>query len=114
MPSLEWEIIAWAFPLGWIIYSIIIIRIIHFIDFQINSKYLVISLFGISLRKIALSSIRRVSKQLKGKPEIWRNTLKANHRMLVIYRNNNLRPIVITPKNRYVFRKKIEEAISNI
>ena len=114
MPSLEWEIIAWAFPLGWIIYSIIIIRIIHFIEFQINTKYLIINLLGISLRKIPLSSIRRVSKQLKGKPEIWRNTLKANHRMLVIYRNNNLRPIVITPKNRYVFRKKIEEAINNI
>ena len=114
MPSLEWEIIAWAFPLGWIIYSIIIIFIIHYIDFQINTKCLIINLLGLSIRKIPLSSIHRVSKQLKGKPEIWRNTLKANHRMLVIYRNNNLRPIVITPKNRYVFRNKIEEAIRNI
>ena len=112
MPSLNWETITWALPLGWIIFAIIIFLAITLIDFQINSKYIAITLLGISIRKIPLSDIRRVSKQLKGKPEIWRNTLRANHRMLVLYRNNNLRPIIITPKNRYVFRNKIEDAIT--
>ena len=112
MQSLNWETIALSLPIGWIIFSIIIFRVIHLIEFQINSKNLTIELLGICLREIPLSNIRRVSKQLKGKPEIWRNTLRANHRMLVIYRNNNLRPIIITPKNRYVFRNKLEEAIN--
>jgi hypothetical protein len=112
MSPLDWETIAWALPLGWMIFTIVIFWAIHLIEFHINSKYITIKLLGICLRKIPLSNIRRVSKQLKGKPEIWRNTLQANHRMLVLYRNNNLRPIVITPKNRYVFRNKVEEAIN--
>ena len=112
MSPLNWEAITWALPLGWIIFTIIIFCIIPLIDFQINSKYIAIKLLGVCMRKIPLSDIRRVSKQLKGKPEIWRNTLRANHRMLVLYRYKNLRPIIITPKNRYVFRNEIEYAIA--
>ena len=112
MSPLNWEAITWALPLGWIIFTIIILFTIPLIDFQVNSKYIAIKLLGVCLRKIPLSDIRRVSKQLKGKPEIWRNTLRANHRMLVLYRYKNLRPIIITPQNRYVFRKEIEYAIA--
>ena len=112
MSPLNWEAITWALPLGWIIFTIIILFTIPLIDFQVNSKYIAIKLLGVCLRKIPLSDIRRVSKQLKGKPEIWRNTLRANHRMLVLYRYKNLRPIIITPKNRYVFRNEIEYAIA--
>ena len=112
MSPLNWEVITWALPLGWIIFTIIILVTIPLIDFQVNSKYIAIKLLGVYLRKIPLSDIRRVSKQLKGKPEIWRNTLRANHRMLVLYRYKNLRPIIITPQNRYVFRKEIEYAIA--
>lgn len=106
-----WQTIVWALPLGWVVFTLIVFTATPYIDFQINSKYVSITLFGISIRKISLSDIHRVSKNLKGKPEIWRNTFNPNHRMLVIYRKNQLRPIVITPKNRYVFRNRIEEEI---
>ena len=69
---------------------------------------------AIRLRRIPLKDIQRTSKQIKGKPEIWSNTLRTNHRVLVIYRKGKLRPIVITPEHRYVFRKKIDEALSKV
>ena len=76
MSPLNWEAITWALPLGWIIFTIIIFCIIPLIDFQINSKYIVIKLLGVCIRKIPLSDIRRVSKQLKGKPGIGKTIME--------------------------------------
>ena len=69
---------------------------------------------GFALRKIPLSDIARISKRLKGKPEVWRNTLRGNHRMLVLYRKSGKRPVVITPHNRYIFRKQLEMILGRL
>ncbi len=78
------------------------------VDFRVGSTAVVVEWMGFALRRIPLSDINRVSKRLKGKPEVWRNTLNGNHRMLVLYRKSGRRPVVITPHNRYVFRNELE------
>ena len=84
------------------------------INFRVGSNAVVIEWMGYALRRIPLSDINRVSKRLKGKPEVWRNTLRANHRMLVLYRKSGRRPVVITPHNRYVFRKHLEASLERL
>ena len=84
------------------------------IDFRVGSNAVVIEWMGYALRRIPLSDINRVSKRLKGKPEVWRNTLRGNHRMLVLYRKSGRRPVVITPQNRYVFRNQIEANLERL
>ena len=110
----NWEIITWALPSGWLIFSVFIVLAFHQINFEVNSDNISIKILGLRLRRIPLKDIQRISKQIKGKPEIWSNTLRTNHRVLVIYRKGKLRPIVITPENRYVFRKKIDETLSKV
>ena len=107
----NWEIITWALPSGWLIFSVFIVLATHQINFEVNSDNISIKILGLRLRRIPLKDIQRTSKQIKGKPEVWSNTLRTNHRILVIYRKGKLRPIVITPENRYVFRKKIDNEL---
>lgn len=84
------------------------------IDFRVGSKAVVVEWMGFAMRRIPLSDIDRVSKRLKGKPEVWRNTLKGDHRMLVLYRKSGKRPVVITPHNRYIFRKQLETSLGKL
>ena len=107
--SEHWSAIVWAVPGIWIVIILAVLWALPRIDFRVGSNAVVIEWMGYSLRRIPLSDINRVSKRLKGKPEIWRNTLRGNHRMLVLYRKSGRRPVVITPHNRYVFRKQLEE-----
>ena len=109
--SLPWQTILWALPLGWFIFSLLIFWAIPHFDFRVGSRDIVVEWMGITVRRVPISDISRISKRLKGKPEIWRNTLRANHRMLVIYRKSKARPLLITPSNRYVFRNKLESAM---
>ena len=84
------------------------------IDFRVGSKAVVVEWMGFALRRIPLSDIARISKRLKGKPEVWRNTLKGNHRMLVLYRKSGKRPVVITPHTRYIFRNQLETRLERL
>ena len=104
----NWDTIAWAVPGAWVVIILAVSWALPRIDFRVGSKTVVIECMGLALRRIPLADINRVSKRLKGKPEVWRNTLKGNHRMLVLYRKNGRRPVVITPHNRYVFRNQLE------
>jgi hypothetical protein len=112
--SLPWQTVLWAIPLGWFLFMLFFLWAMPRIDFRVGSTHVVVEWMGIAVRKIAIADISRISKRLKGKPEIWRNTLRANHRMLVIYRKNKARPILITPSNRYTFRNKLESAIDRV
>ena len=103
-----WDTIAWALPGAWVVIILAVFWALPRIDFRVESKTVVIECMGLALRRIPLADINRVSKRLKGKPEVWRNTLRGNHRMLVLYRKNGMRPVLITPHNRYVFRNQLE------
>ena len=110
----NWDTIAWAVPGAWVVIILAIFWALPRIDFRVGSKTVVIECMGLALRRIPLADINRVSKRLKGKPEVWRNTLKGNHRMLVLYRKSGRRPVVITPQNRYVFRNQIEANLERL
>ena len=110
--SENWSTIVWAVPGAWIVILLFVFWAMPRIDFRVGSNAVVIEWMSFSLRRIPLSDINRVSKRLKGKPAIWRNTLNGNHKMLVLYRKSGRRPVVITPHNRYVFRNQLEEKLN--
>ncbi|MDP6794456.1 MAG: hypothetical protein QF721_00285 [Verrucomicrobiota bacterium] len=112
--SENWSTIVWSVPGAWMVIVLTVFWTMPRIDFHVRSNAVVIEWMGFALRRIPLSDINRVSKRLKGKPEVWRNTLKANHRMLVLYRKSGMRPVVITPHNRYVFRNQLETNIKSM
>ncbi len=103
-----WLTITWTLPVAWLLIMLFAFWVLPRIEFDVTQNALVIRFFGLTLRHIPISDIDRVSKRLKGKPETWINTLNGNHRMLVIYRKGKKKPILITPRNRYIFRNKIE------
>jgi hypothetical protein len=86
------------------------------IHFRIGSRYLKIMLFGMAIRRIALSDIAYAGKRdPKGFAERWYSTLKTSHRLLVIERKTGLRKYVcITPQNRYVFLADLKSAIRRV
>jgi len=106
--SEHWGAIVWAVPGVWLLIVVAVFWAMPRVDFRVGSTAVVVEWMGFALRRIPLSDINRVSKRLKGKPEVWRNTLNGNHRMLVLYRKSGRRPVVITPHNRYVFRNQLE------
>ena len=112
--SENWELIIWAVPGVWGLIALTIFWAMPKIDFRVGSMAVVVEWMGFTLRRIPLSDIGRISKRLKGKPEVWRNTLKGDHRMLVLYRKSGKRPVLITPQNRYVFRNQLEARLERL
>ena len=110
----NWDTIVWALPGAWVVIILAVFWALQRIDFRVGSKTVVIECMGLALRRIPLADINRVSKRLKGKPEVWRNTLRGNHRMLVLYRKNGMRPVVITPHNRNVCRNQLEANLERL
>ena len=86
------------------------------VRYRIGSRYVKVLLFGLVIRRVALSSIDSISKRRgEGWAEHWWSTTRPKHRMLVLRRNRGLfRNVVITPKNRYVFRRDLERALQRI
>lgn len=84
--------------------------------YRIGSTHVKVLLFGITMRKVALADIRRISKREPTRAsENWTNVFKTNHRILTINRYTGLRKsIVITPSNRYVFLADLEKAIQRV
>lgn len=83
------------------------------IRYRIGSRHVKVSLFGLCLRRIPFDDISSVSKRrATGFAENWWNTLRPNHRMLVIRRHRGWpRNVIITPTNRYVFKSELEKAL---
>src|SRR5881394_1712272 len=82
--------------------------------YVLTERHLKVTLFGLSLRRIRLADIETVSKRQAHWAEKWYNTLKPAHRILVIRRRRGwFKDFIITPKNRYVFKAQLEQALSN-
>jgi hypothetical protein len=86
------------------------------IQYRIGSKHLKIQCFGLTLRRINLTDIKRVSKRKPaGMAEYWYNTTRAKHRALTIQRQRGLRKLIlISPRNRYVFLNDLQNAIKRV
>jgi hypothetical protein len=86
------------------------------IQYRIGSKQFKISCLGLTLRKIDLTDIKRVSKRKLGPiAEYWYSTTKPKHRLLTIQRHTGFRRfVVISPKNRYVFMSDLKNAVQRV
>lgn len=86
------------------------------IHYRIGSKHLKISCLGLTLRRIDLTDIKRISKRKPGGlAEYWYSTTRPRHRILAIQRATGLRKnIIITPRNRYVFMSDLQNAIRRV
>lgn len=85
--------------------------------YQIGRSQLRICLWGVTLRRVPLEDIEKVSKPRRRHSRIgyenWTNTLDGTHRELVIHRRTGLfRKLLVSPSNRYEFRKRLETAVS--
>src|SRR5947207_13241886 len=85
------------------------------LGYVITERHLKITLFGICLRRIRLADIDCVSKRQLHLAEKWYNTLNPSHRILVIRRRRGwFKDFIITPKNRYVFKAELEQALAKL
>jgi hypothetical protein len=99
--------------LGLLLLCFFVAWAITHVHYHITLRYVKVTLFGIVLRRVRLSNIASVSKRrADGWAENWWSTFRPNHRSLVMRRKRGLiRNVVITPRNRYVFKAELERAI---
>src|SRR5213593_1547309 len=83
--------------------------------YVLTGRHLKVTLFGVCLRRLRLEDIDSVSKRQARWAEKWYNTLKPSHRILVIRRRRGwFKEFIITPKNRYVFKAELEQALAKL
>jgi hypothetical protein len=94
----------------------LLLWLLRHIRYSITPRHLKISLFGLSLRRIPLTQIESISKRrAEGWAENWWNTTKPGHRALVIRKRRGLiKNLVITPRNRYIFKADLQRAIDAV
>jgi len=81
--------------------------------YRISDGFLEITWFFLTLRRIALDEIKYISTKPVWYSEKWHNTILLRNRRLIIYRRNGLqRPISISPKNPFVFKGELDQAIA--
>src|SRR5947207_2893802 len=102
--------------LGLLLFLFFLRWLITRVRYHIAHRHLKITLLGVTLRRIRLSDISAVSKRRgEGWAEHWWSTLRPNHRSLVIRRRRGLfRNVIITPRNRYIFKAELERAMERL
>ncbi len=102
--------------LGLLLLTFLFVWCVGRVYYQITSRHVRVMLFGLCLRRIPLSHIESVSKKRgKGLAENWWSTLSPNHRSLIIRRKRGLvKNVVLTPRNRYVFKSELEQAVERV
>jgi hypothetical protein len=83
------------------------------IQYRVGRRHVKVLLFGIPIRRIAITRIAYASKhEPDGFAERWYNTFRTAHRLVTIEKNKGFpRNVCITPKNRYAFLGEIKEAV---
>jgi hypothetical protein len=102
--------------LGALVAALLFVWVVSRIRYRIGSRHVKVLLFGICIRRLALTNIEAVSKRRSdGLAEHWWSTFRPKHRVLVIRKQRGLcRNFIITPKNRYVFRSDLERAMRRV
>jgi hypothetical protein len=93
--------------------AIILARLSGAISYRIGPKSVLITLFGVPVRRLGLDNIRHISSRRGGFCESWPNVLFPNRdRILVIEKRHGvLKRLMITPPQRYVFKAALDRAI---
>jgi len=85
------------------------------IRYRISEGYLEVTWFVLTLRRIRLDEIKYVSTKPVWYSEKWHNTVWPRNRRLIIYRRNAMqRPVSISPKNPFVFKGELDQAIGRV
>lgn len=107
--------IAVFIALGLLLYVFFVVWLMTQLRYHIGRKDVKIMLFGLTLRRFPFEKIDSVTKRRpNGLAENWSNTISRSHRMLIIRLRSGLRPnIIITPRNRYVFKANLERALEH-
>ena len=85
------------------------------IRYRIFDGYLEITWLVFTLRRIRLDEIKYISTRPVWYAEKWYNTLLLRHRRLTVYRKSALyRPISISPRNPFVFKAELDQAIATV
>ena len=85
------------------------------ISYQTEGDSLIVCSCGIRLKSIPLGLVRKVNKDKLEKTENWSNRFNLHRRRLTLhFVDRKRRPVTITPKNRYVFRSKLESIMEKI
>jgi hypothetical protein len=91
--------------------TVMVVLAIYRTSYRVTETHLVIRVFGIPLRRIALQRIRRYVRERDALAELWVNSLMPGRRTLVIELKDGLfRQVVISPRLPYVFRHELSEA----
>jgi len=93
--------------------AVVLVRVLGAIDYRIGPKAVIITLFGLPVRRIRLDNIRHISSRRTGFCESWPNVLLIKRdRILVIEKRRGLsKRVLITPVQRYVFKAALDRAI---
>lgn len=99
--------------LGLLLLCFLFTWMVTHVHYHITQRHVKITLFGLVLRRVRISNLASVSKRrADGWAENWWSTLRPHHRSLVLRRKRGLiRNVIITPRNRYVFKAELERAI---
>ena len=102
--------------LGILVAILLFLWLITRVRYRIGSRHVKIIFLGLTIRRVAIASIKSVSKRRgDGLAEHWPSTTHPKHRLLVLRRNRGLfKNVIITPKNRYVFKTDLERAIQRV
>lgn len=102
--------------LGLLVAVLLAMWLITRVRYRIGSKHVKVLLFGIPIRRIPLAKIESISKRAgDGLTERWWSTLRPKHRILVLRRRGGIfRNVMLTPKNRYIFKIDVERAIDRL
>lgn len=102
--------------LGLFAFASLVLWLMTKIHYRISSRYLKIICLGLTVRRIDLLDIKRISKRKPSRAaEYWCCTLNPKHRILAIQRHRGLRKfVVISPRNRYIFLTDLQNAIKRV
>ena len=91
--------------------TLMVVLAIYRTTYRVTETHLVIRVFGVPIRRIALQRIRRYVRGRDMLAELWINRLMPGRRTLVIELKDGLfRHVVISPRLPYVFRHELSEA----
>ena len=85
------------------------------IDYRIDDRYVRVTWFGLTTRRIALSDIEKVDTSMPLWNEHWCNTFWPVGRIVRIRRKTGIfRNFIITPKDRDAFIRDLKARVPNL
>ena len=93
---------------------LLLVWLVSKIYYRITHTHLEVRLFGVCLRRIELTDIKRITKNPQGAGEQWVNTIFNFHkrRLVILRRSGIFKNFIISPKHRYAFKAELKKRIA--